>query len=141
MLAGGYRAARLMKNDVQIVARRTQCWNDSDDEPGEQRGAQGVREHSPVEGEVQNYRQIGLNFDGAEQMTEPLAEKYARHTANERKKHALGEQRTDQSGARATQSRADSHLALANGSTDQKNVGDVTAGQQEHQASKTKKQT
>src|SRR6266852_3399776 len=74
-------------------------------------------------------------------MAEPLAEKHAGHTTNEREKHALGQQRADQSCARATQSRADGHLALANSSTDEKNVGDVTAGQQEHQASKTKEQT
>src|SRR5258705_9644267 len=74
-------------------------------------------------------------------MAEPLAEKYAGHTTDEREEHALGEQRTDQSGARATQSRADSHLALADGSSDEKDIGDVTAGQQEHQACQAKKQT
>src|SRR6267378_3331842 len=74
-------------------------------------------------------------------MTEPLAEKHAGHAADEREQHAFGEQRTDQSSARATQSRADGHLALADGSSDEKDIGDVTAGQQEYQAGKAKKQT
>ena len=93
-----------------------------------------TRQSRPTEAPfLPTQRQIG-GADGEQRANADVADNEAEDAAGEGEHEALGEQLANDAGATSAHGGADGELALAAGGTDQEQVGDIGAGDEQNEA-------
>ncbi len=135
--SGAGAVAALLQCGVEVRTRGADGREESKEDAGEERDAESEGEYPPIDRDCAAMLADARNIPGAHRQQPAqanVAEHQAQYAAGDRKQHALGKQLQDNALASRSHGRPYGELALAPGSVHQEQIGNVRAGNQEHQA-------
>lgn len=114
-----------------------ECRREAEDEPGYYGDAQTPPEHRWFEAHTSKIVQLrGREFN--DQVKPAPSEQKASGAASERQQHTLSKHQSDEPSASGTQRSAYGEFALAAAGAHEKQIGDVSAGDEQHQTDRSK---
>ena len=126
-------AAAFLERGRQPRAREAQHGNEAEEDTREERDAQREGQHDGVDADLVEARQV-LRPDCREQADAGRGEPEAAETAEEAEREALGQQFGGQPPPARAERRADGQLLLSPLGAHEEEVGDVGAGDEQHDA-------
>ena len=117
---------------MEIGPRRADCWRQAKDDAGEDRYGERERENRSVDAEHVEPRDVA-GIDRPYDIETRQRDQQADRPAHQAEQHALEKQLSHQALPRRAERGADRHFFLAAGGTRQQQVGDIRAGDQQHE--------
>ena len=128
--------AALFQRRVQIGVRRGERREQAEENAGEQRDGEGEAEHAPIQADgraVLADAGQACGTDGEQCSHAYKAESHAENAAGQGEQHTFSEQLAHDARAAGSQCGAYGELTFAAGGAHQQQIGDIGAGDQQHQ--------
>ena len=127
-------AAAGFQNFVEIGVGRFEGRNDAEDNPGQKRDRQGEKENARVKGKINRAIRKKWRAEGPEQFTAPVGDEKTGDAAYEGEQSAFREELADEARTTGAESGAQSKFFFAFGGLREKEIREVHAGDEQHEA-------
>src|SRR6202171_958856 len=122
------------QNLVDVRAGGLDGWDDAEDQAGQKRDRDRKSRHAGIEGKIDRAVEKKRRPEGPQDFAPPEGYQQSSQSAEQRKHGAFGQKLPNQAGAPRAHRRANAQFFFAFGGLREQQIGQVDAGDQQHQA-------